>query len=152
MEAVDWSHTSPLNKERAERDVGSPAADPSLSDYSPSLSRSPVIQQIMVSKDIPLPLIDISPSAPSRPPLAPPLPLLSGCPPSPSELLYVWERMRACLYGGTGVTVRGLFVAGLYGASSGGYVRAEDQFASDWLFRACGGAAVPRLSVWCNSL
>lgn len=81
----------------------------------------------------------------------PAIPHLGGVPPCSQDLLYTWEKIRSCVYGGTGLTVRGVFVAGLSGSSSGSYVEKQSQHQPDWFFKACGGATVPRLSVSCMS-
>mmetsp|Transcript_23970 Transcript_23970/g.35184 ORF Transcript_23970/g.35184 Transcript_23970/m.35184 type:complete len:932 (-) Transcript_23970:80-2875(-) len=75
------------------------------------------------------------------------VPTLCGAPPLSQDLLYTWEKIRGVLYGGSGATVRGMFVAGLHGAASGGFVSKDGQHNRDWFFKACGGASVPRLAV-----
>lgn len=81
----------------------------------------------------------------------PAIPHINGHPPLAQDLLYTWEKIRSAVYGGTGLTVRGLFVAGLPGSSSGSYMDKDSQHTPDWFFKACGGARVPRLSVTCMS-
>lgn len=81
----------------------------------------------------------------------PAIPHLGGQPPAPHDLLYTWEKIRGTIYGGSGVTVRGLYVAGLHGSSSGSHLRRDAQHDTDWFFKACGGSTVPRLSIACMS-
>jgi hypothetical protein len=81
----------------------------------------------------------------------PAIPHLGGQPPASQDLLYTWEKIRSTVYGGTGVTVRGLYVAGLHGSSSGSHLQRDSQHQPDWFFKACGGSSVPRLSIACMS-
>jgi len=83
-----------------------------------------------------------------------PPPLL--LPPPPHDLLSTWESMRSKLYGnkGGGLVVSGLHVAGRLNATGGCVVRGgkdgrggDGQQQRDWLFKACGGAAVPRIAI-----
>jgi hypothetical protein len=64
----------------------------------------------------------------------------------PQHLLLAWERSRAALFGKKGLMVQGIYVAGIQ-SSAGGRVQIGSENDRDWLFRACGGATVPRVPV-----
>jgi hypothetical protein len=134
--------------------------DSSLLEYSPMSHRGPLTLQRSLHWKNPSSLLALGiTSSTHRSVLTvtsssvyhPTIPHLGGIPPAPQDLLYTWEKIRATVYGGTGLTVRGLFVAGLNGTSSGSHLDQEAQHHPDWFFKACGGATVPRLSIACMS-
>ncbi len=133
--------------------------DSSLLEYNTMNSRGPISLQRSMHWKNPSSLVAVGITSSTHQSIAQPspatpvsffrpaIPHLGGVPPSSQDLLYTWEKIRSCVYGGTGLTVRGLFVAGLNGSSSGSYVEKQSQHQPDWFFKACGGATVPRLSV-----
>lgn len=68
----------------------------------------------------------------------------------PEHLMLVWEKSRTAIYGKTGLTVKGIFVAGI--ASTAGSFVSKVESGRDWFFRGCGGAISAHVPVGISTI